>query len=299
MTTIGDLGCYDQALWGVLHKGFLLNSSLFSQSFNWLGIHFNPVLYLFVPFYYFLPTVNWFIFAQTAALSIAALPIFSLARQVTSSEKQALLWSVIYLFNPFVLSADAWDFHPVNFAVPFMALSFLAIEQQSLGLFTFANLTLLLCQEQFGLAVAGFGLLYGLKNQEKQVSCIFIVMGIISILFILAVVMPSLSPTKQHVMLGGHSGENIHLNRYNWLGYSLKAVINTLIFSPLHVFKTVVFEFQGMRYLILLSFPFLLTEFAAPSFMLPMIADLLANMLSANPMQRNISNLAKVFRCKI
>lgn len=293
MTSANDLGCYDQAIWGVIHKGFLFHSfdsfgSL--KSGNWLGIHFNPILYFFVPFYYWYPTVNWIIFAQTAALSLAAVPIFLLAKQVTNSEKQALLWSVIYLCNPFVLNADAWDFHPVSFAVPFMTLAFLAIERQSPWLFSFANLILLLCQEQFGLTVACLGLVYGFKNKERQISSLFIVLGIISFILVLAVVIPSFSPTKQHYMLSPTHGDS----RYGWLGHSFGELIKTVIFSPGYVFKKVIFNLGALKYLESLLFPFLFTALAAPLFMLPMTVDLLANVLAENPLPRSIASYHSV-----
>lgn len=294
MTSINDLGCFDQVLWNIIHNNFPLNTSVFSQPINWFSFHFHPILYFFVPFYYLIPTVNWFIFTQSAALSVAALPIFLLAKQVTNSEKQALLWGLIYLFNPFVLSADAWDFHPVCLAVPFIALSFLAVEQQKPWLFASANIVLLLCQEQFGLTVACFGLLYGLKNKEMYVSSLFLMLGVVSVIFILTIAMPSLSPTNQHLMFGNHSGNNAHLSRYTWLGHSLKEVISTLVFSPVYVFQRVLFEFHGLFYLRSLLLPVLFTALAAPLFMLPMTPDLLANILAANPLPRSICSYHSV-----
>jgi uncharacterized membrane protein len=291
MTSINDLGAFDQAIWGGIHKGFLLNSFGTPQSLtiNWLGIHFNIALYLFIPFYYLFPSENWLIFSQAFALSFAAFPLFLLAKQISNSESQAVLWSIIYLFNPFVMSADVWDFHPVCLAVPFIILAFLAIEQQRPYLFTIANIALLICQEQFGLTVAGFGLLYGFKNHEKRLSTSFFILGIIFFILILAIIMPNLSPTKQHIMFGNPSGDNSGgINRYGWLGHSPKELVETLIFSPKYVLKTVLIKFEGWLYLKQLFFPILFTALAAPLFMLPMGADLLANFLSEIPLPRNI-----------
>lgn len=286
MTSINDLGSFDQAIWGIIHKGFMLNSFGHAQSINWLGHHFNPILYLFAPFYYVLPTVNWLIFAQSAALSLAALPIFLLAKQIIQSEDLAMWWSIVYLVNPFVLSADVWDFHPVSLAVPFIALAFLAIEQKKAFLFAIANITLLLCQEQFGLTVASFGLLYGIKNRELRISSTFLVLGIIFFILILGVVIPGLSPSQQHYMFG-ETG-NPDANRYGWLGHSPKETVKTLLFSPWNVVKKIVFEFKGLSYLNSLLTPVLYTALAAPLFMLPMGGDLLANILSSVPMPRDV-----------
>ena len=56
MTSLNDLGVFDQAVWGTLHGQFMLNTSNeFNQQINWLGFHFHPILLLFVPLYAIAP----------------------------------------------------------------------------------------------------------------------------------------------------------------------------------------------------------------------------------------------------
>ena len=131
MSSINDLGQFDQAIWGTLHGEPFINTINRSQQVSWLGLHFQPILSLFTPLYAIIPSVTWLTFAQAFALSIAALPIFLLASRVFMSEKVGLLWALVYLVNPFILNAAAWDFHPITFAVPFVAISMLSIENKS------------------------------------------------------------------------------------------------------------------------------------------------------------------------
>ncbi len=283
ITALTDLGCFDQAIWTALNYNSLLNTPIYSGQINWLGHHFNPILYLFVPLYYLIPSVNWFIISQSAALSLAALPIFLLAKQVTQSEKQALIWAVIFLINPYLINAAIWDFHPVSLAVPLIALGLLAIEQKRLLLFTIANLTLILCQEQLGLTVASMGLLYGLKNHHWRISSIFMFIGILSMVFILGFIMPALSPTKQHVMFSHNLGQ---LSRYSWLGDSVTSVLKRLCLEPLAVMQTVFVGMEGWHYVFWLFVPFLFLPIGSLFWVLPASGDLLANLLSANPMPR-------------
>ncbi|MBW2167410.1 MAG: hypothetical protein JRG74_15385, partial [Deltaproteobacteria bacterium] len=42
MSSINDLGVFDQAVWGVLNGESLLNTSQFNRQINWLGFHFHP-----------------------------------------------------------------------------------------------------------------------------------------------------------------------------------------------------------------------------------------------------------------
>lgn len=82
MSSGNDLGVFDQAVWSVLHGQWFLNTNIFNTPVNWLGIHFNPVLVLFVPLYFIAPAVEWFTIAQALALSVTAWPVFLLARRV-------------------------------------------------------------------------------------------------------------------------------------------------------------------------------------------------------------------------
>ena len=75
MSSVTDIGTFDQAIWGTLHGHFFLNTIAFNKAINYLGFHFRPILLIFLPFYILLPKVEWMILAQSFALSLTALPI--------------------------------------------------------------------------------------------------------------------------------------------------------------------------------------------------------------------------------
>jgi uncharacterized membrane protein len=285
MSSINDLGVFDQAVWGVLNGKSLLNTSQLNQPINWLGFHFNPVLFLFVPFYKILPNVIWFITAQAFALSTAAWPIFSLSSSVCQSEKTGLIWSLVYLMNPFILNGAAWDFHPISLAVPFVAMGMLAIEMNNFRLMLLSSLFILICQEHLGLMVVGFGFLWWIRNKKWKHAIFLVLLGTTYIGLVLGIIMPVLSPTGKHVMLEKGLGQ---MSRYSWLGNSVKGIVKALLFQPIYVIKTTLLEFGGTYYLILLFLLFLGFPLAAPEFLFPGLADLTANLLSANPMPRSI-----------
>src|SRR3990167_3474346 len=166
MSSINDLGVFDQAAWGTLHGQFLLNTSQLNQPINWLGFHFHPVILLFVPLYAIAPYPEWFTLAQALALSMAAWPIFLLASRILKSEATGLMWAIAYLVNPFLLNAAAWDFHQTMLTVPFIAFGMLAIEKKDIRLLFLSCLPLLFIREHLGLTVAGFGLLWGLRHHD-------------------------------------------------------------------------------------------------------------------------------------
>lgn len=286
LTSINDLGVFDQAVWGIVNGApFLNTSNPFGLPINWLGFHFNPILLAFAPFYLIHPAAEWLILFQAVAISITAWPLYVIARQATGSKQAAFLWSLAYLFNPFVLNAAAWDFHPVSLAAPFMALGVLAVERRQAWLFGTACLFLLLIQEHYGAAVAGFGLLWWLRNRSLAPALAALAAGTAHTALVFGLIMPALSPTGSHIMMSGDLGQ---LSRYGWLGGSLEEIVRNVLFNPLAVARTALTDMGGAKYLGLLLLPLLASPLASIGFLLPALADLAANSLSSNPMPRSL-----------
>ena len=286
LSSIVDLGTFDQAVWGTLHGDFFLNThNMFNVPINYLGIHFRPILLIFLPFYALLPKAEWMILAQSLALSVTAWPIYLIAKQITKSESISFFWGLIYLINPFVLGVPPWNFRPISLAVPFIALAYLAIEKSNFRLLIISCFLIVLCKEHFGIMVMGFGFLWGIRNRKWKQGITLVSFGTIYTILILGVIMPAISPTGEHVMLSKGLGQ---VSRYSWIGGSLKEVFQTLLFHPIFVIKTAMLNMGGGMYLFLLLMFLCGFPLVAPEFILPGLADLSANMLSANPMPRSI-----------
>ena len=277
MSSINDIGQFDQAIWGILHGEFFLNNICFNQVTNWLGPHFTPILILFAPMYAIIPSANWLTLAQALALSLAAWPLFLLASHVCLSEKAGLLWAVAYLVNPFLLNAAAWDFHPMTLAVPFVTISMLAIEKKKPYLLFASTFVILLCKEHFGIMAVGFGLLWYIRNKSWQPGASLVSIGIMHSFIVLGIIMPALSSTGDHIML---------VSRYGWLGHSIGEIVIRLFTDSFSIIKTVVIHNGGFFYIALLLSTFCGLPILAPEFLIPGLADLMANMLSANNMPR-------------
>ena len=278
LTTINDTGNFDQAIWGVLHEGYLHTTNMANQPANRLAGHFDPILYAFVPFYAVYPSVGWLIGAQALAIAVAAWPVFLLGQRVLQSDKAAFLLALAFLVNPFVLNAGAWDFHPITLAVPFIALAMLGIESKNYKLVLLSVFFILLCKEHLGVLVVGLGLVWLYKHREWLHSVLLMVIGVAHAYLVLAVIMPSFT------ISGGPGGP---MGRYAWLGDSFSEIIRTMITQPLYVLETAMITFDGFGYLALLLLPFLFFPLLGLVFLLPGMADLAANMLSANPMPRS------------
>lgn len=187
-----------------------------------------------------------------------------------------------------MIAAATWDFHEVSLATFFICIGLYAITQKRLSLLIVSSIFLMACKEHFGLTVAGFGFLYGVVHKNWRVGTGFAVIGIMMAALIIGVVMPSYSPTGQHLMITPVKNMHSSALRYSWLGKSLSDVIANLFMHPLKVMETVLLTMKGWIYLFGLLAPFLFLPVAAPVWLIPITGDLLANLLSANPMPRRI-----------
>ncbi len=285
LTSIFDLGVFDQAVWGFLNDAPFLNTILFNAMSNWLGVHFNLILTLFVPFYAIHPTALWLVFAQAIALPLAAIPLFFIAKGIFKSEFIACLWAIIYMCNPFILNAASWDFHAVTLAVPLIALGLYALANKNFRLLLVSCLFILLCKEHFGLMVVGFGLLWAIRHREIKPAVSLVFLGVTCFVLIVGVLMPTLSPTGDLLMMSAGKGQ---LSRYGWLGNSADEVFLRILSNPIDIIETILVSMQGWTYLIALALPFMLFSFIEFWILLPGLADLSVNLLSANPMPRSV-----------
>ena len=275
LTTFVDLAKYDREILNVIETGRL---------FSTYHVHFDPIHLIFVPFYLIYPTVAWIVAAQAMAVSMAAWIIFLLAARIFESERIGLTWALIFLVNPFLLNAAAWDVDTITLAVPFVALGFLALDSRNFKIMLFAVLFILACKQHLGLMIFGFGILWWITNRQWKHGVALMTIGLGYFFLVLQVIMPALSPSGQIVMMSESSGT---ASRYAWLGNSLVEVIQTIITQPISILETVLISMGGLGYLLLLLIPFLFFPLLGLIYLLPGMADLAANMLSANPMPRS------------
>ncbi len=285
LSSINDSGCFDQAIWNCSQGSSLINTSQFKEPIHWFSLHFQPILYLFVPLYSIMPTMNWLIMAQAFCLSFAAYPVFLATLHITREPKTSFVWSVVYLFNSGILFAAFWDFHPNSMAVPLMAFGMLSVLKKKPVMLVLNCLLLLLIKEHYGITVCAFALLYWLHHRSTLFSFALGSIGVITFAFVLGYIMPRLSVTGAQIMLSADQGQ---LSRYSWLGNDLSAIFYTVFNHPVVTFQTIFFKFQGLAYLLTLTGSFFFLSLLAPLFLLPAAADVLANMFSANMMPRSL-----------
>jgi len=214
-----DLGNVNQAVWNSAH-GRLLAFTNMAPLTNRLALHVEPVLLLFVPFYW----LGWgspqlLLVAQATIVSLGALPLFRIARPKIGGWGAVLL-ALAYLLYPALEAAELFDFHAVTLAPTFFlfAIYFLEIILGQISPsaarppeffifhFSFFTILALSTKEDMGLIVAMIGVWVWLAHRRKKVAAALFLGGLAWSLAAVFWVQPQFA-----------AGGNIQGGRYGWL----------------------------------------------------------------------------------
>lgn len=162
-----DLGLYDQAVWQ--YSRFLLPYNTIKDRFI-LGDHLTLTLPLLAPLFWLWDDVRMLLIFQAVWISFSTIAIYKLTLTRKFSHFTALVISFLYSMFYGIQYAVFFDFHPVVIGVGLAAwfLYFFEAKQKKL---MYISLTLmLLTQENMGILLASFGILY------RKIS--FVVLGL-------------------------------------------------------------------------------------------------------------------------
>jgi uncharacterized membrane protein len=269
----GDGALFAQLLYHVIHGQGLTTS--FPPPYtpqHWFGIHFSPILYALVPLYYLFPHVETLLVVHSAALALAAWPLFLTAAHILKSRWQALVVALLYLTNPFVINAAVWDFHEIAFAPLVLAFILWSMATKNRGWLVFFCIALVTIKTHYGLAVFGTGLLWAWHWREMRFGAALAAFGLLTFALVLFVIMPYYSATGHVVWTHNASA----LDRFSWLSDALGPD------SPI-----VGIAGDAVLYIVNLVIALWFIPLFELAWWLPGIADLSTNILSTSPMMRS------------
>ncbi|NEP82338.1 MAG: DUF2079 domain-containing protein [Okeania sp. SIO3B3] len=274
-----DLGNVDQALWNTA-QGRFLHFTLMAPVHSRLALHVEPILLAFVPFYWVgLGRPELLLVAQAVVVALGAYPVYRLAmsQYQLATENPAwiapyilLIFPLAYLLLPTLESAMLFDFHAVTLAPTFILWAFLALEQHQPRRFIVLILLTMACKEDMPLLVAMLGV-YLLTQKRWRLAAVTLSLSIIWFVMAFFVIQPTFA------------GGNIQLDRYAWLGDSPPEMLLTAVTQPQLVFDHVWHTADLPGYLFDLFFPVAFLALLSPLTLLPMLPNLVINLLSANP----------------
>lgn len=295
-----DLGNVDQALWNTAQGEFLAFTNM-APVRNRLALHVEPILLLFVPFYWVgLGGPKLLLLVQTVVVGLGALPLYWLARDALSNQRISesanqqvpspasqiallptsrsaslppIIFPLAYLLLPALEAAVMYDFHAVTLAPTFLLFAFYFGLKRRPWLFGLFAALALACKEDVGLSLVMLGLYIILAWRRWRWGLVTALVGIAWFAIAVFLIQPRFSPT----------GGNIQADRYAWLGDTPLAMLGSLLRRPGLVWDHV-WQTAGLpAYLAGLLLPTAFLSLLAPLAWLPALPSLAINLLSGNP----------------
>jgi len=270
-----DLGIFDQAIRGYAHlqapvslmKGV---HNGFGTHFSVLGDHFSPIIATVAPIYRIFPDAVTLLIVQ-GLLIAASVPSVWLFSRRALGKPAAYLIAAAYALAWGLQAAMAADFHEVAFAVPLLAIAIERLDGGKLRAAIIAALLLLLVKEDFGLVVAIFGLIIGLRLHRWRLAGVIAVVGLVAAVVSYRVLIPA---------FGGRAG--YYWDYYAALGSGPTQAIWHVIRHPLSTLHLAVTPHAKVRLLEWLFVPLGLLPLGS-SFVLLLLPLLAERLLSNNP----------------
>jgi uncharacterized membrane protein len=111
-----DLGIIVQSIASTVKGRLFTNNAelYYSPTGSYFGIHFAPILFLTVPFFYIAQTVETILVLQSIVLALGAIPVYFIAVYTFKDKLSALLLSASHLLNPLLQGINWYVFLHVS-----------------------------------------------------------------------------------------------------------------------------------------------------------------------------------------
>ena len=268
-----DVGIYDQGTWLLsrLRAPFVTVRGL-----NLFGEHASYILILVAPLYRLWADPRLLLLLQAIALALPAWVVYRLGTKHLGNPAAGLAVAIAYLAFPAMQWALTWQFHPETLAAGFLALAALAADGRRTRLMAVWLGLALLCREDVGLVVAGFGGLLMLTGQ-RTVGRRVLIAGLIW--WVLA--------TFLFIPWANGRQTNLFEINYGITGVGPIALLKALP-SMLGRALATALSNQGLGYLLLVLVPLLGLPLLAPKALLPVAPALFLNLAAIPPEQHQI-----------
>ncbi len=272
-----DLAGNEQAVWNTLH-GHPFRTSVFKL----MEYDFDdgPVL-LQIPLaglYALCPSPHILLVLQTLAITLGALPLFWLARDLWKRPSAGLVAAAVYLLHPAVQHMNLYEFQYRSFSMAFALYALYFFEKKRWGLWGLFLLLGMCTKTESALLAIGFGL-YALVRKRRWTYVIPpIVVGAAWFYVALFVVVP-------HFTVGG--GSFAISTYFDWLGKTPGDMIHTILTRPGYVLGNLL-QGKVLAYLGALWLTGGLLFLLSPLELLPALPILALNVLSLENVQLSL-----------
>ncbi len=233
---------------------------------SYLGDHFGIIIILLLPLYLLAPSPITLLILQTLFVALTAWPLFLLARSLINS-RWALVLSLVFLFNPFVLNLLFFEFHLLPFAMFFLAWVFYFFHKKKYFPFIIFLMLSLLVREDVALVVLMIGVVAWINKRRLRWIIGPLLLGLAWIVFV--------------YLLSGHfntTGEYKFLTFYSWLGQTPSDIAITVATKPWLLIQKL-FSWHNIILAVGMLLPVLGLPLLRPKYLIPAILVALQLML--------------------
>jgi uncharacterized membrane protein len=170
-----DLGIFTQSLWTTLNTNrFLYHTcELFiNPSGSFFGVHFSPILFFILPFYWIATRPETLLVLQSFILPLAAVPIYKLAKEYAGGRVVGLTFAAAYLIYPSTQFVNFFDFHVQSFLPLFFSFTIYYLTKEHWSLYFLFILLSLSCEEHAAWATFAIGIYIAWKYRSQIASTI-------------------------------------------------------------------------------------------------------------------------------
>lgn len=269
-----DMGINDQGIWLMsrFEEPFVTIRGL-----NYLGHHVNVIAFLLVPLYWLGAGPESLYLVQTAALAVAAVPVWLLARDHLGGGWASLVPAAAFLLNPAIQWITWWHFHPEALAVAPLLFAWWFARHRRWGWFSVMIALALSTKEDVALAVFMLGLLL-LVRRPRRPGLLTAVAGLAWFVIATRVWIPAFNSGRSPFYAA---------EIFPQFGNSTGSVIWGIITSPGLVLELVTEEGR-LRYYRELLWPVGFVSLMGWPFLLIAAPQVAINVLSSNPLTHSI-----------
>ncbi len=290
---------FEQPLWNTSNGRFMEQSD-FAYSTSAFAVDWMPLLVLFTPLYWLLPSPHTLFFIETLILALGALPLFWLARDKFKSRPVGLLFAAVYLLNP---TLEYFNLLPFNLRAPGLVCllyAFYFFEKGAKWRFALFALLAIATRTEVSLVIAMFGV-YGLLNRRRISWKLWLpplIIAPVYFVIIFSFILPAfitpgtmvVPPETRPIQISQFqrdyisNTDTIISTTYGDLGKNLPEVLKNTLTNPI---KTVerVFTLDKMEWLVLMLLPFAFLPLFSPRVLLFALPIVAINLLSIRDTQ--------------
>ncbi len=228
------------------------------------AVHFSPIYYVLLPFYYLFPSAYTLFICQGVLAASGAIPLMLICKNKKFGNLEIISFSIVYLFCCAIVGPCFYDFHENAFLPPLLMWFFYAIEKRKTVLMYVFMVLLLIVKEDAALYVALIGYYCIFAMEKKRHGAI-----IFSTAVIYFVVVTGLMTKFGEGVMTSRTYGNLMVDHSGGLG----EVVKTVILNPVYFLTECIGE-EGFKFFLMMLLPLAF---------LPFISRKLSNYFLAAP----------------